>query len=137
MSGFGRLVYAILASLAVAWSIVFLIEIFAGRMLPLPAGVNPLDAEELKQALEAGEIPFAPLILVLCGWWLAAYAGGTIAARLGGRGPAVLGFAVLFTGVVVMNLMTAPHPTWMWIAGCAGVPLLALGAAGNGITIRG
>ena len=137
MAHTGRRIYAVLVALAVAWSIVFLIETLAGRMLPLPPGVNPLDADQLKRALEAGEIPFSSMALVLGGWLLGAYAGGTVATRLGGSRTAVLGFTVLFTTVVVVTLLSSPHPTWMWIGGCLGVPLLALGAAGDSITIRG
>ena len=136
MSNTGRRIYAVLAALAVAWSIVFLIETLASRMLPLPPGVNPLDADQLKRALEAGEIPFSSMLLVLGGWLLGAYAGGTVASRLGGKGGAVLSFTVLFTTVVVVNLLSIPHPTWMWIGGGLGVPLLALGAAGDSLTIR-
>jgi len=136
MSNTGRRIYAVLAALAVAWTIVFLIETLANRMAPLPPGVNPLDSDQLKRALEAGEIPFSSLALVLGGWLLGAYAGGTVAARLGGPGKAALVFTMLFTTVVVVNLLALPHPIWMWIGGCLGVPLLALGAAGDSITIR-
>ena len=129
-------IYAVLAALAVAWTITFLIETLASRMLPLPPGVNPLDAEALKRALEAGEIPISAMVLVLCGWLLAAYAGGVISHRIAAKAGAVLVFAVLFTTVVVLNLNSSPHPTWMWIGGCLGVPLVALGAAGDSITIR-
>jgi hypothetical protein len=137
MTNFGRRVYAVLAALAVAWSIVFMIETLSGRMMPLPAGTNALDADQIKRALEAGEVPFSAMLLVLCGWLLAAYAGGKTASRLGGRVGAVIVFTVLFTTIIVLNLLALPHPTWMWIGGCLGVPLLALGAAGDSITIRG
>lgn len=137
MTNLGKRIYAVLAALAVAWSIVFLIETLSGRMMPLPAGVNPLDSDEIKKALEAGEIPFSALLLLLCGWLLAAYAGGKTASRLGGKVGAVLVFTVLFTTIIVLNLLALPHPTWMWIGGCLGVPLVAFGAAGDSITIRG
>lgn len=137
MSQIGKRVYAVLAALAVAWSIVFMIETLSGRMMPLPPGVSALDSDQLKKAIEAGEIPFSAMLLVLCGWLLAAYAGGKTASRLGGKVGAVLVFTVLFTAIIVVNLLALPHPTWMWIGGCLGVPLLALGAAGDSITIRG
>jgi len=137
MRNVGRWLYGVLAALAVAWTITFLIETLASRMLPLPPGVNPLDADDLKRALEAGEIPISAMVLVLCGWLLAAYAGGVISHRIASKSGAVLVFTVLFTTVVVLNLISIPHPTWMWIGGCLGVPLVALGAAGDSITIRG
>ena len=136
MTSIGRRIYGVLAALAVAWTIVFLIETLSSQMLPLPPGVNPLDAEDLKRALEAGEIPISSMVLVMCGWLLAAYAGGVISHRIAAKGGAVLAFAVLFTTLVVVNLLALPHPTWMWIGGCLGVPLVALGASGDSITIR-
>lgn len=136
MSNGIKLVYAVLVALAVAWTMVFLIDTLAAQLLPLPPGVNPLDVDDLKRALEAGEIPFAGMALVLCGWFLAAFAGGRVASRMGGKQGAVIVFALLFTAVVVVNLFSSPHPIWMWLGGCLGVPLLALGAAGDGITIR-
>ncbi|MEO5800636.1 MAG: hypothetical protein ABIZ70_04160 [Gemmatimonadales bacterium] len=137
MSNAGRRIYAVLAALAVAWCIVFLVETLSGRMMPVPAGTNTLDADQLKKAIEAGEIPFSAMLLVLGGWLLGAYAGGRTASRLGGKVGAVIVFTVLFTTIIVLNLKAVDHPTWMWIGGCLGVPLLALGAAGDSITIRG
>lgn len=137
MSSTGRRIYGVLVALAVSWTIVFLIETLSSQMLPLPPGVNPLDPDDLKRALEAGEIPISGMVLLLCGWLLAAYAGGIISHRIAGKGGAVLIFTVLFTTLIVVNLLALPHPTWMWIGGCLGVPLVALGASGDSLTIRG
>jgi uncharacterized membrane protein YdcZ (DUF606 family) len=32
--------------------------------------------------------------------------------------------------------MAFPHPTWMWIGGALGTPLVAIGAAGGQISLR-
>lgn len=130
----GRRIGGVVTALVVAGAIVLMIETLANRMVPTPAGTNPLDAEQLKRALEAGEIPFSSLALVLGGWLLGAYAGGTVASRMAGRKATIL-FTILFTTLVVVNLLSLPHPTWMWIGGVLGVPLLALGASGDSITL--
>jgi hypothetical protein len=137
MTSIGRRIYGVLAALAVAWTIVFLITTLSDQMIPLPPGVNPLDPEDLKRALEAGEIPISGMLLLLCGWLLGAYAGGIISHRIAGKRGAVLVFTVLFTTLIVVNLMALPHPAWMWIGGCLGVPLVALGASGDSLTIPG
>lgn len=101
------------------------------QQVSMPPGVA------YRTALERGEVPFASFALVLCGWWLAAYAGSRIAAGIGKSRGTTLIFAFLFTAVIVRQLLLVPHPTWMWIGGALGVPLVALGAAGEFITIRG
>lgn len=130
----GRRIGGVITALVVAGAIVLMIETLANRMVPVPVGTNPLDAEQLKRALEAGEVPFSSLALVLGGWLLGAYAGGTVASRLAGN-KAVIMFTVLFTTLIVVNLLSLPHPTWMWAGGVLGVPLLALGASGDSITL--
>jgi hypothetical protein len=86
--------------------------------------------------MEAGQIPFNALLLVLGGWLVASYIGSTMASRLSGeRGPALI-FAGLITFATLITLFGAAHPTWMWLGGLIGVPAIALGAAGESITVR-
>lgn len=127
---------AILLACAVAIGIVWLLEQLAGQVT-MPAGLDPTDPQQVKIALEHGEFPFASLILVLSGWLLAAYVGGRIATRFAhSRGPNLF-FVAIFTAYIVRDLTLLPHPTWMWIGGLLGVPLIALGAGGESITVRG
>ena len=131
-----RRITAIVVACAVAIGIVRLLEELA-RQVTMPAGLDPTNLDQVKIALERGEFPFASLALVLSGWLLAAYVGGRISTRIGhARGPTWI-FAVIFTAVIVHDLTLLPHPTWMWIAGALGVPLVALGAGGQSITVRG
>jgi len=127
----GNPIFALLFALAAAGCIVFLLETLSHQVMPLPAGIDPLDPAQLRIALEAGEIPMLGMGLVLGGWLLGAYAGGRIAMQVGRRYWVVLGFAVIYTALVVSTLMALPHPTWMWIGGAVGSPLLAIGAAGG------
>jgi uncharacterized membrane protein YdcZ (DUF606 family) len=121
---------------AAAIGIVRLLEQLANQVT-MPAGLDQTNIKQVETALERGEIPFASLALVLCGWLLAAYAGSRIAGRIGRARFSSLAFTVLFTVVIVHDLLVLPHPTWMWIGGVLGVPLVALGAAGESITVRG
>lgn len=130
MSSVYRRIIAVIIAVVVAIGIIRLLEELA-KQVSMPAG------ESYKTALERGELPFASFALVMCGWWLAAYAGSRIAGRLGRARAATLAFAVVFTIVIIRELTLSPHPTWMWIGGAMGVPLVALGAAGESITIRG
>ena len=131
-----RRLMAVIVACAVAIGIVRLLEQLA-HQVTMPAGLDPTNMDQVKVALERGEFPFASLALVMSGWLLAAYVGGRIAARIGHARVATLGFAIIFTAVIVHDLMQLPHPTWMWLGGALGVPLVALGAAGESITVRG
>lgn len=136
MSPLIRQITAIVVACAVAIGIVRLLEELANQVT-MPAGLDPTNLDQVKAALERGEFPFASLALVLCGWLLAAYVGGRIATRIGRvRGPALF-FALIFTAVIIKDLSVLPHPAWMWIGGALGVPLVALGASGQSITLRG
>ena len=130
-----RRILAVAVSIVVAGGIVLLIEAFAAQIHPLPAGVDPNDAESLGRALEAGQVPFASLALVLSGWLLAAYVGGLLAWRMSRWGPATWIFAVVFTVAVFSNLQAFPHPTWMWIGGLGGCPLFALGGGNRTLQV--
>lgn len=125
-----RRTIAVIVACVVAIVIIRLLEELA-KQVSMPPGVA------YRTALERGELPFASFALVLCGWWLAAYVGSRLAARIGRARASSLAFAMVFTLVIIRELTLTPHPTWMWIGGALGVPLLALGAAGESITIRG
>ena len=132
MSRTTRRMVALVVACLIAAGVVYLMNHLAADATPRPAGVN----ESLRVALEAGQIPFSALLLVLGGWLVAAYLGGTVATRLSGeRGPAKL-FAVIFTLAILVTQLDTTLPVWMWIGGLLGVPLLALGATGESITVR-
>ena len=131
-----RRITAIVVACAVAIGIVWLLGELA-KQVTMPAGLDPTNLDQVKIALERGEFPFASLVLVLSGWLLAAYVGGRLSARIGrSRGPTLI-FAAIFTAFIIHDLSLLPHPTWMWIGGVLGAPLIALGAAGQSITVRG
>jgi hypothetical protein len=130
-----RRILAVAGALVVAFAIVYAIEAIAGRMTPIPAGIDTTDPVALKTALEAGEVPFPSLFLVFAGWLLAAYVGGGLAWRWSEEGTSVWTFAVVFTGVVVWTLTLLPHPTWMWIGGVGGTLLFALGGGRRHLSI--
>ena len=136
MTPFLRRTVAVVVACAAAFVIVNVLERLA-QQVSMPAGIDPTNADQVKQALERGEFPFASLALVFAGWLLAAYSGSRIAMRIDRSRVAPLIFAVLFTVKNVYYLSLLPHPTWMWIGAVVAVPLVAMGAAGESITVRG
>jgi hypothetical protein len=132
MSASTRRIVALLIACALASGVVYLINHIAAGATPHPAG----DLAALKAALEAGDIPFNALLLVMGGWFLAAYIGSTVASRLSGEGRPAQLFALIFTLAILATQLERAHPVWMWMGGLLGVPLIALGAARQSITIR-
>lgn len=125
---------AVVGALVVAGALAYGIEMIAGRLHPVPSGINPRDTAAIKAALEAGEVPFPALFMVLSGWLLAAYLGGLLVWRWSRDSGSVWTFAAIFSVLVIINLAILPHPVWMWIGGVFGVPLFALG--GGRRTVR-
>jgi hypothetical protein len=136
MSPAVRRIVAILVACTVAFVIVDALEHLANQV-SMPAGIDPTNADQVKIALERGEFPFASLALVVAGWLLAAYAGSRIALRIDRARVAPLIFTVIFSVKNIFYLSLFPHPTWMWAGAILAVPLVALGAAGESITVRG
>ncbi|HEY4319724.1 MAG TPA: hypothetical protein VGM77_00995 [Gemmatimonadales bacterium] len=131
-----RRIVAVLVACIAAFVVVNLLEHLA-QQVSMPPGLDPTNATQVEQALERGEFPFASLALVVAGWLLAAYVGSRIAMRIDRSRVAPLIFTVLFTVKNIHYLSLFPHPTWMWIAAVLAVPLVAMGAAGESITVRG
>jgi hypothetical protein len=135
LSPFIRNVIAAVVALILAFGIVMLMENFASRIHPLAAGIDATDPEQLKRALEAGQVPFSKLFLVMAGWLLAAYTGGTAAWRLSRQTGPVLVFTLIFTAAIFMTLSAMPHPTWMWLGGLLAAPLMALGGGNRSLSV--
>lgn len=136
MSPLVRRIVAVAVGCGAAIVIVRLLEQLA-QQVTMPSGLDPTNIDQVKSALERGEFPFASLALVLAGWLLAAYTGSRLTLRIGHARVASLAFTAIFTAVIVHELTLLPHPTWMWLGGALGVPLIALGATGESITLRG
>ena len=126
-----RAVFAVLVGLAVALALIFGIELIGHTIWPPPAELDATDPEAL--AAYVGTLPFGALAIVLVAWIAGAFAGATVAGRLGrvrsGRPALVVGALIL--AATVANLAAIPHPTWVATAGLAGI-VLATAAAVKG-----
>ena len=132
MSALTRRFVSLVIACGVALGVVALMDHLAAGATSRPAGEH----ESVKVAMEAGQIPFNALLLVLGGWLVAAYLGSTIASRLSGERVTAQIFAAVLTLTILVTQLQPTHPVWMWIGGLLGAPLIALGAAGESITVR-
>lgn len=129
-----RSALVLLAGVIVAVCVVTLLDGLAGRIFPLPAGVDTRDPESLRRAVAA--LPTTAFMLLLTGWVLAAAVGAYVAARLAtyaraNHGMIVAGFVLIAT---VANLAAITHPVWMWPAVIILIP--AAGWAATKLVVR-
>jgi predicted MFS family arabinose efflux permease len=106
--------------MVVAFIIVLTAEVANSRFFPLPAGIDFSNMNSVREAVAT--LPDSAFILVLLGWAGGAFAGALLASRLAGRrlqGTIVGG---LLLAVAVLNLISLPHPGWVWAVALAVFP---------------
>jgi uncharacterized membrane-anchored protein len=90
---------------------------------------NPNDPAAFNEFIKS--IPLSALIVVVVVWGVAAFAGSWVATSLAPSRKIAFG---LLIGVMVLvgtigNLLSIPHPVWMWVVGIAeALPAAYLGA---------
>src|SRR5256885_6959017 len=99
-------------------------------LYPLPPGVDPKNPESLARAMRS--IPAAALVVVVIGWTAGALLGSWLAARVARSVWPAVGVGALVVCGAVANMLTIPHPLWVWISSLLLVALVALGGAGLG-----
>ena len=125
-----RSVLALFAGAVAASALIGLVEALGQRIYPLPAGVDPSNAESLRAA--AANVPTGALLIVLLGWALGSAAGGWLAARIASRSPRLHGLALglPLTAAGISNMLAIPHPPWFLFLGLLVFMPSALGGAG-------
>jgi len=130
-----RVTLAVVAGAVVAVGLIALVESVGHRVYPLPAGIDWSNPEQVRAYVNG--LPVGALVFVLAGWIVGAFVGGLVAAWIA-RPRAVLAASIV--GAIVLaatlaNLVMIPHPTWVAVAGVAGVVLAAF-VAGRLMRIR-
>lgn len=119
----GRSIAGIFAGVVTAFVLVLAIESAGLPLFPPPAGMDPLNAESVRQHLP--EIHPGSFVMVLLAWSAAAIAGPWVARRVAGDAPAwpSLTVALLFLVLCVYNLLAIPSPIWMKAGAIVLVPI--------------
>lgn len=112
-----RRIFSVLAGLITGVVIISLVEMANGKLFPLPDGIDFNDKQALKQLML--NMPLGALIMVLSGWVLGSFSGGIVATIVADekkqRMSLIVGIA--FTIATIFNMMSIPHPIWMWVGG--------------------
>lgn len=90
--------------------VVGLVEGLGMSLFPVPAEVA-LNPESLSQ------IPFGAKFFVVLAWALGSFAGGAVVSLIGGQREQARAVGVVMLALVLLMLMTVPHPAWMSLAG--------------------
>lgn len=125
----GRKILAGVVGAVVASAVVYLVEKVCHAVYPPPTDFDPWNPESVRAHMAT--IPAGALLIVALGWFLGTLAGTWLAARLGGRTPALV-VGGLYLAACMFNLVTLGHPAWFLPLGLAAAPLgtvlgLALG----------
>ncbi|GAA4296592.1 hypothetical protein GCM10023183_03580 [Nibribacter koreensis] len=112
---------------------IFLVELVAQQVYPLPSEVNLQDPEAMGAYM--ANAPMGSLVLVLMAYALGSFLGGMVAARLAPNKKMVhaivVGILLLLAGIA--NFYLLPHPIWFIISAVIIYPLMSFfgGAMGS------
>lgn len=109
-----RRILGIVLGVAAALAILAAIEAVAHWLYPVALDYETLDRAALRRAMAA--LPLAAKLLVVLGWFAAAFGGAWLALRVcDWRWAGWIVAAVLVAGNIA-NLLALPHPLWMQAA---------------------
>lgn len=121
-----RSIGSVIAGILVGMVMVLLLESLGHLIFPPPAGMDPFNAESVKQHLH--EISLGTFISMLVTWSVAILVGSGLAALIAGRGPFIhaglVGFWFCACSIITMAMI--PHPIWFMAAACAALPLATI-----------
>lgn len=110
-----RALLGVFGGLALAMTMVYVLQGIGYQLYPPPADLDPKDRQAFAAAVAA--MPVMALVMVLISYALGTFAGAWLAARVAGR-PF---YAFLVGGVMTMagmqNLISVPHPLWFIVVG--------------------
>jgi hypothetical protein len=109
----GRAIGGIIAGFIVVNVVVLAVEMVGMQIFPQPAGMDPLNADSIRQHM--ADIHIGSFAMVLVAWTLAAFLGPLVTRRIAGdspRWPAITVVA-LFSAACAYNLVRIPTPSWM------------------------
>jgi hypothetical protein len=108
--------------------VVLLLELPGMFLHPPPPGIELLNSDALRAHINS--TPTALKIMVIVAWAVGPFVGALIASWIAGRVRRVhsISIGIVFTVLVLLNLISLPHPIWMWMGLVAPLPMARLGA---------
>jgi hypothetical protein len=118
-----RSILAVVAGVIVGGLLIAGIEYASTLFFPLPEGVDPMNEADMREIMHT--IPLGALVIVILAYFVGVAAGAWTAIRLHPTHARWAGYVVvgLFAIATVANMLSLPHPPWMYVA--APVALVA------------
>jgi len=111
-----RAILAVIAGLLVGSVVIVGIEMLSTLAFPLPDGVDPMDQEAMRGVMH--DIPTGAFLIIVLAYFLGVLAGAWTALRLHPTHARWAGYVVvaLFAAATAVNLLSLPHPAWVYVA---------------------
>lgn len=124
-----RSILGVLAGIVAGGIVVYLVELPGYFIHPPPPNFNFNDPEAFKAHIAAA--PPAAMLIVLLAWTIGSLVAAFIAALIARRSFLVHGLVAgaIFVVLDLINLVSYPHPMWMWAGGILAP--LAMGYFGS------
>lgn len=108
---------AILAGLLAGGGSVGVVEWISSRMHPMPEGIRMDDMDAMKAWV--GTLPASAFLMLAIAWGIGCFVGTLVARRLAPGREALPGLVVwgMLIAATVFNLVSLPHPLWLWPTG--------------------
>jgi hypothetical protein len=112
-----RSLLAIFAGLVLGVTVVWLVELPAMLMYPLPPGIDPSDKDAMQKYVAT--LPTLVVAWGVIAWTAGSLAGAWLAARIAGRGLLLHGLVIglCFLAMDVAMILFIPHPLWLAVLG--------------------
>jgi len=120
-----RSLLALFAGLVLGVTVVWIIELPAMLMYPLPAGLDPYDKPAMKEYVAT--LPVAVQACGVLAWTAGSFAGAWLAARLARRAFLVHGLVIglFFLATDTVMIFAIAHPLWLAVLGIIAPPAAA------------
>ncbi len=112
-------ILSVLAGIVSGIIIIYLIEMGSHIIYPFPSTFDMNNPESVKQYIDTA--PFGAILFIAIAWAVGSFIGGFVTSLISKSSKTTLSMIV---GVILMiagliNLLTFPHPVWLWIVGLA------------------
>lgn len=121
----GRNIFAGIAGVLIAGTLVWLVEMAGHAVYPPPANLDFSDAEATRAYISA--LPLGAFLFVGGGWFVGALGGTFAACKIGRAKPEIYALVVggFMLAATIANLVMIPHPLWFSITGVLVVVIAA------------
>jgi predicted ferric reductase len=124
----GKRILSVIAGIVTGVVTVFIFDTISQKLFPFSAeGVDFKNPEAIKEFMS--HTPMGFKIAMYLGWILSAFLAAFVASKISSenwkQSSIIIGSVLMFGAI--LNLISIPHPVWMWSAILLYIPMAFLG----------